>query len=303
MNTRENRARARGVSGSWWFPRLALLGLILTSCTPAPQPPPPPGDLPPEAPPQSNETLSSSDLDSVHRVVDGDTVDLVVDGALQRVRLKGINTPEKGECMASEATSALSELVAGGVRLTVTGHGDRGRLLGYLTDASGRLIQEELVERGLALAYPYGDRDEFTDRLAQAQARAEKAGRGQFAAEACGPAQVAKGLVRIVAMDANPSGDDLQLGGGESVTIEGPAGLSLAGWTLKDTSASHRLRFGDDVILGVDGRLVVFSACGTPERGRLYWCRKGSAIWNNSGDTAFLQDPHGNLMSTMNWSP
>ncbi len=265
--------------------------LLLSGC--APSPPQPPA-VSPEA---------AAGLLAVQRVLDGDTVDLLIDGETQRVRLKGINTPEKGECMAAEATAALTGMVSGGVLLTAQGRGDRGRLLGYLTDSSGRLIQEELVERGLALAYPYGKRDLHTDRLAAAQVRAEEGGRGQFAAEACGPAQLPKGRVRITAMDADPEGDDLQAGGGESVTIIGPAGLSLSGWTLKDTSASHRLRFGADAALGADGRLVVYTACGPSGPGRLYWCKKGSAVWNNSGDTAFLQDPRGNLVSKVDWVP
>ena len=55
--------------------------------------------------------------------------------------------------------------------------------------------------------------------------------------------------------------------------------------------------------LGADGRLVVYTACGPSRPGRLYWCKKGSAVWNNSGDTAFLQDPRGNLVSKVDWVP
>jgi hypothetical protein len=38
----------------------------------------------------------------------------------------------------------------------------------------------------------------------------------------------------------------------------------------------------------------VHTGCGTDTTAGLYWC-SGGAIWNNSGDTAFLLDPNGNI--------
>jgi len=66
---------------------------------------------------------AAAGLLAVQRVLDGDTVDLLIDGEAQRVRPKGINTPEKGECMAAEATAALTGMVSGGVTLTTHGVG------------------------------------------------------------------------------------------------------------------------------------------------------------------------------------
>ena len=240
---------------------------------------------------------------TLDRVLDGDTIDVLIGKKVHRVRLKGINTPERGECMSEEATLALTELTQGGFGLTTHGRGDRGRLMGYLTDASGRVIQEELAERGLALAYPYGKTDRFTERLAAAQERAEEARRGQFSPTACGAADVNLGKVKLKALDGNPSGDDLLFGGGESVTIEGPPNLALDGWTLKDTSASHRLTFPAGTTLNTKGQLRVYSSCGAPQEGHLYWCKKRSAVWNNTGDTAFLTDSKGNLVTQIRWAP
>lgn len=36
--------------------------------------------------------------------------------------------------------------------------------------------------------------------------------------------------------------------------------------------------------------------CGTGTTTDLHWCDTGSAVWNNSGDTAFLLDPAGNVV-------
>ena len=50
----------------------------------------------------------------VAQVVDGDTI--VVDGpdGQERVRLLGIDTPERGECLADDATQRLEELLPEG---------------------------------------------------------------------------------------------------------------------------------------------------------------------------------------------
>ena len=40
----------------------------------------------------------------------------------------------------------------------------------------------------------------------------------------------------------------------------------------------------------------LFTGCGTDVAGEVYWCEEGSAVWNNSGDTAFLLDPSGNTV-------
>jgi hypothetical protein len=43
----------------------------------------------------------------------------------------------------------------------------------------------------------------------------------------------------------------------------------------------------------------VFTGCGSDSAASLYWCNTGSAVWNNSGDTAFLLDPAGNVVYTL----
>jgi hypothetical protein len=46
----------------------------------------------------------------------------------------------------------------------------------------------------------------------------------------------------------------------------------------------------------------VFSGCGQNSAAGLYWCNSGSAIWNNTGDTAFLLDPSGNIVDSYSYS-
>ncbi len=265
--------------------------LLLAGCCCAPT-----RTVQPPAPTRSQMTTTS-----VLSVTDGDTLKVSVDGTTRTIRLKGINAPEKGECQADASTQALEALVSAGVKIEGAGDDTYGRWLAYLWTADGVFVQHVLVSRGLALAYPYGDHDAQTDALAAAQRQAERTGAGMFDPRACG---AGSGIdIRIVAVDANPEGDDVAENAGESVTLEGPPGADLGGWTVKDTSASHRLRLPAGTTLDSRGRLRVYTSCGAPRDGVHHACVRGSAVWNNGGDTAFLLDPNGNIVSRRVWRP
>ena len=82
----------------------------------------------------------------VSGVIDGDTLD-TPEG---RVRLFGVDTPERGERCYSQAASALRQLAGRAVRVE---HGPRsvdpgGRLLFYVFTEGGNSIDEILVEQG-----------------------------------------------------------------------------------------------------------------------------------------------------------
>ncbi len=97
---------------------------------------------------------------TVNRVVDGDTVDV---SGFGRVRVKGIDAPEVGECGHDEATERLAQLVLGRqVSLVPGGRDDRDRydrLLRYL-DLGGTDAGRDLIGAGLAVAR-YDSRDGY----------------------------------------------------------------------------------------------------------------------------------------------
>lgn len=272
-----------------------LLGGAI-GCAPAPTP----------APRESNRSRTAL---PVVRVIDGDTLVISSPRGEETIRLREVNTPEKGECGAAAAKKRLEKLASDGVWVDRRGTDRYGRTLAHLYSVSRVHVQHDLVLAGLAHVATYGSPDEHLDHLLDAEARARSGRRGIYGdGLRCGgrtgePPVSKVAPVSIRRVDANPAGNDLEPGAGESVTIEGAPGTSLAGWGLKDTSASHRFRFDEGTTIPASGKLRVFSSCGEQTADSLYWCMKGSAVWNNDGDTAFLLGPAGEVVSWLDYHP
>ncbi len=99
-------------------------------------------------------------------VVDGDTLDLTG----QRVRLYGVDAPEKGQPYGVPAIACLSTLVVGRtVTVEPMGTDPYGRLLAVLW-VEGQDINAALVAQGCAWAYP-GTGEAYRDEEAQARAQ------------------------------------------------------------------------------------------------------------------------------------
>jgi len=82
----------------------------------------------------------------VTRVIDGDTFELA---SGQKVRLKGINTPEKSEWLNVEATEFVRGLVENkSVEIKSYGFDKYGRILAYVF-IYGKNLNREILERGL----------------------------------------------------------------------------------------------------------------------------------------------------------
>ena len=88
-------------------------------------------------------------------IVDGDTIDVLIDGVKHRVRLFGVDTPERGEPCFKEATERTRQLSGDIVRIEAGPRTeDRyGRLLFYLYTEGGESIDTKLIQEGLATAW------------------------------------------------------------------------------------------------------------------------------------------------------
>ena len=119
------------------------------------------------------------------RVIDGDTLNLVsADGEIFRVRLFGIDAPEKGQPYSLRATRYLTSLTSGAVMsFEQTDTDNYGREVGVLfADGIEGSINLAMIRAGLARHYTcYGALDGGYDaqREAQAERRGMWDGRGR----------------------------------------------------------------------------------------------------------------------------
>lgn len=189
-----------------------MLALLLNGCSLRAEPrqqvadespptavPPATQALPPTQVPEVSGGLTlPGDLPSarVINVVDGDTVDVLIDGREERVRLIGIDTPESVapsrpvECYGREASTFTRQLLLGQSVLleddsSQANRDDFGRLLRYIWLLDGRMANYEIIAQGYGFEYtynlPYLYQVEF--RAAQNAARAAQA--GLWAPETC----------------------------------------------------------------------------------------------------------------------
>jgi endonuclease YncB( thermonuclease family) len=125
-------------------------------------------------------TGQEGEIGLVEYVVDGDTIDVGIDGEGYRVRYIGVNTPELGEPCYDEATNANISLVGGEtVRLVKdVSETDRyGRLLRYVY-VGDLFVNAELVAEGWAEAVRYDPDTAFLDTFYELEDAARAAGLG-----------------------------------------------------------------------------------------------------------------------------
>jgi len=121
----------------------------------------------------------------VVRVIDGDTIDVSIDGKTQRVRMIGINTPESVdprkpvECFGIEASEKAKEMLLNNEielenDLSQDDKDKYGRLLRYVKTKDGLFYNLEIIKQGYAFEYtyllPYRYQSEFKNAQKYAQA-------------------------------------------------------------------------------------------------------------------------------------
>ena len=129
----------------------------------------------------------------VLRVVDGDTIEIALDGEREDLRLIGIDTPETVkpgapvQCFGPRASAFTHRVLEGREVRVVFGVERRdsyGRLLGYVR-LGGSMVNATLVQRGLARTLTIPPNDRFATRFERLELAAARAGRGLW--DACRP--------------------------------------------------------------------------------------------------------------------
>jgi micrococcal nuclease len=139
--------------------------------------------LPAEEPPRSAWAY-------VVRAVDGDTIEVRLDGRLEDVRYIGVDTPETVkpdtpvQCFGPRAHRFNSRQVTH-ERVRLVFDEERrdvyGRLLAYVY-LGHRFVNAELARRGLARTLTIPPNDRFSERFERLQMAAARAGRGLWGA-------------------------------------------------------------------------------------------------------------------------
>lgn len=150
-----------------------------------------------------------------------------------------------------------------------------------------------MVVSGFAVASTPDESDPYRQAILDAEETAFSSRTGLWAADACG----GSGNLAPISIDAeaslpDPDGPDDQNLRAELIVIDngGSSAVDLDGWTIRDESTRHRFRFADGISIAPGDSIVVTSDAPG-------WDPGGSPVWNNSGDMALVQDPHGNVVA------
>jgi len=138
----------------------------------------------------ATEVPPAGERAEVTRVVDGDTIDVLMAGTTYRIRYIGIDTPETVDprrpvqCYGREASQRNRELVEGKtveLEKDVSETDEFGRLLRYVWVA-GEMANATLVREGYAVASTYPPDVKHQELFLELQREAIAAGRGLWSA-------------------------------------------------------------------------------------------------------------------------
>lgn len=255
----------------------------------------------------------------VTHIIDGDTIDVLLNGQSYRVRYILIDTPERDQPFFAEATEANRRLVAGKTVYLVkdVSETDRyGRLLRYVYLTDGTFVNAELVRQGFAQIATFPPDVAKEAEIRTAQREAVEAGRGLWASApppsaptrrattigsspaaatatpAAAPpaatvAPTTAGALRIVALDKRAEYTD--------IVNEGSSPIDLAGWVLRSERGRQDCPLRGTIAGGA--RLRIWALREDAGRGG-FNCGFESPIWNNSEyDPAVLLAPSGSEVS------
>lgn len=252
--------------------------------------------------PNSDISIVGSATDratEVIRVIDGDSLELSIEGESVEARLVGVNAPElfdganQRTCNGEMAKAALARLVqapdlseqelqVGGLVVEGTETDRFGRLLVELSVGTVS-VSDSLIEEGWLLV------TNDDDRRRQALGEAVKTKAGMFG-PSCGEPNTS---IRIGEVQANPPGNDRTNLTEEWVELVSRSqdDVDLSGWVLRDETTGHIFNLGP-AVLGAGETLKVRTGNGSDTATDLY-LNETFPVWSNTDETVLLIDPKG----------
>ena len=201
------------------------------------------------------EVKFTTETFQISKVIDGDTLDLSTG---QRVRLKGINTPEPTMQYYTEAKNLLQNMVQNRlVQIEFHGTDKYGRFLGYIF-LEDKNINKEILQQGLGTLYYY-NKDSHYKELEQAEEFARLNQRGLW--------------------KKSPNENCVEL---IKLKIDEPEKLTL------QNKCNRKLE-----IIFKDDATHIYKETLEPNS---IFTKEFSHIWNTDGDSLYIRDTEGLLI-------
>ena len=240
----------------------------------------------------------------VTRVIDGDTIEVDIDGTIYKVRYIGIDAPELDDeqaelcALAQEATRYNRQLVEGKtVRLEkdISETDKYERLLRYVY-VDDIFVNAELVRQGLAWAEVYEPDIKYQDYLEELETEAKLAGRGLWATSTI-PLPIMAENVRITYIFYDGLVPYVESDEYVEITNLGDQPQELTGCVLMDISEGYPSFTFPSYILTPGKSVRVYTNEYHSEWGGFSF-EYSQPIWNNSEpDVAVLYNNQGEEVS------
>lgn len=247
--------------------------------------------------PKTSVEGAATEADTVKEVTDGDTLTLQ-NG--DKVRLIGMNAPEINQPNYAEAKQKLESLTLGkSVRLDydVQKTDQYGRTLAYIY-VGDMFVNLELIKSGFAVVETIQPDSLHSDLFVKAEADARKNCFGMWEG-LCHPD--ASACIQLASIHQSSTSANLN---DEWVMIQNTCSVSqnLSGYLVKDSSASNSYTF-KNVQVASKKSIKLHSGCNADSNSDFYWqCpARQFPVWNNAGDSAYLYDGTGKLVSEMSY--
>ncbi len=246
-------------------------------------------------------TVTEREFATVSNVVDGNTIDVLIEGASFRVRYIGMDAPEVGDPYSSDATSRNTELVQGKTVTLVKDASETdssGRLLRYVLSGNS-FLNYSLVRDGFAYASTHRPDIACSIAISEAQNQAVSEGAGLWAViptplpPTSAPASVPNIQITFILSDGTVPGVE----GDEFVQItnQGSTAVNLQEWRLNAGDPGQDFYF-PNFLLNPGLSCRIYTNENHPEYCGFSFGR-GQEIWKNSGDCGYLYDDEGAQMA------
>jgi micrococcal nuclease len=241
---------------------------------------------------------------TVDGVIDGDTLQAVVEGQRVEIRLIGVDAPEVADCYGGESRTALSSLVTGQTVVLTTDGAEidsSGRWLRYVIVESTPpvLVNAELVSAGAVVPVHSGHAQQ-EDFMARGD-RAYASGKGLWGTFVCGHSDDGvspdRPQLRVSEIGLPPAGtSDVDLiEEWFQIVNQSYTAVDIGGWLVRNETGERFLDFPPGTTIAAGGSLRVVTGCGNSAGDALYWCSE-TPVWSISDNTIILRDPLGNVV-------